>query len=153
MFLTAHATVAVIIAQRVPNPALAFCLGFISHYLLDAIPHGDDELLTHLKGRVYIVALAKIATVDCLIMLGWLSYLLRRGDIELTPATLAAVAGSILPDGLNGLYLLTKSRLIEWNHRINIWAHTALIKKPLPAQQGFAVQAIFFLAAAIYLIS
>ena len=59
MFLTSHATAAVLIAEQIHSPTLAFALGWLSHYLLDAIPHGDDELLDHLKGRAYISAFAK----------------------------------------------------------------------------------------------
>lgn len=151
MFLTSHATAAIIIAEHTSSPTLAFTLGWLSHYLLDAIPHGDDKILDHLPRRAYLVALAKIAAVDSLIMLGWLWFLLSRGSVTLTPATGAAVVGSVLPDVLNGLYLITKNRLITWNHRLNVLAHSALIKKPLPTVQGFFIQAIFFLVLAAYL--
>src|SRR3989338_1231241 len=152
MFLTSHATAAVLIAEQIHSPTLAFALGWLSHYLLDMIPHGDDELLTNLPRRAFLVAFTKIAALDALIMLGWLWVLLGRGAIALTPATGAAIVGSLLPDILNGVYLVTRSRLIEWNHRVNDWAHTAIIKKPLPPVQGFFIQAIFFLLLAVYLV-
>ena len=78
--------------------------------------------------------------------------LVGRGGAALTPATGAAVLGSILPDVLNGVYLVTKNRFIEWNHQLNLRAHSVLIKKPLPMAQGFLIQAIFFLLLAIYLV-
>lgn len=40
-----HATTGVVIALAVHNPILAFPLAFISHFVLDALPHyGDDTL-------------------------------------------------------------------------------------------------------------
>ncbi|OGY55356.1 MAG: hypothetical protein A2951_01885 [Candidatus Buchananbacteria bacterium RIFCSPLOWO2_01_FULL_56_15] len=152
MFLTSHATAAVLIAEQIHSPTLAFALGWLSHYLLDMIPHGDDKLLDHLPRRAYLVAFTKIAAVDFFIMIGWLWFLFNRGTIVLTPVMIAAVVGSLLPDILNGVYLVTRSRLIEWNHRVNDWAHTAIIKKPLPPVQGFFIQAIFFLLLAVYLV-
>src|ERR1035437_2210181 len=45
MTLTAHAVVGAALASAVPtHPALAFGLGFCSHFLLDAIPHWDYHL-------------------------------------------------------------------------------------------------------------
>ena len=152
MFLTSHATAAVLIAEQIHSPTLAFALGWLSHYLLDMIPHGDDELLDHLPRQTYLVAFTKLAAVDFLIMLGWLWLLLGRNAIALTPATGAAVIGSILPDVLNGVYLITKNRFIKWNHRLNLRAHSVLIKKPLPMVQGFFIQALFFLLLAVYLV-
>ena len=84
-------------------------------------------------------------------MLGWVTLLFRRSLVGPSASTVAAITGSVMPDFLNGLYIVSRHRLIKWNHSINLWAHTALIKKPLPARQGFLVQAIFFAVLALYL--
>ena len=44
MFLTAHTSVALLISTKIINPFLGFILGFISHFLVDIIPHGDESI-------------------------------------------------------------------------------------------------------------
>ena len=110
MFLTVHATAGVIIGQATGNIWLGFLGGLISHYLLDIIPHGDEILF---KGRVAItlrdkVKTFKIAFIDGLIMSGLLLILYWQNLIPLTLPVLAGIAGSIFPDFLNGIYLLTQ---------------------------------------------
>ena len=42
MYSPIHATTGLLLATAIPNPALAFLAGVGSHYILDAIPHGDE---------------------------------------------------------------------------------------------------------------
>ena len=51
MFLTPHVAVAVAIAAVVPNPILAIPLAFLSHFVLDMLPHWDDLGLGKLRER------------------------------------------------------------------------------------------------------
>jgi hypothetical protein len=52
MILSVHATFGAAVASLVPtHPGLAFCLGFVSHLALDAIPHQDYDLLSVSSGE------------------------------------------------------------------------------------------------------
>jgi hypothetical protein len=44
MTLTTHATLGAVIGRATGNPVLAFIFGFISHFLIDMVPHGDTGL-------------------------------------------------------------------------------------------------------------
>lgn len=47
MTLATHAVVGAVVAQLFPNhPVVAFTAGFCSHFLFDAIPHWDYEILS-----------------------------------------------------------------------------------------------------------
>ncbi len=41
MYSSLHAATGTLIVVSIPNPAISFPLAIASHYLLDAIPHGD----------------------------------------------------------------------------------------------------------------
>jgi len=110
MFLTVHATAGALIGQATGNIWLGFLAGLISHYLLDIIPHGDETIIGNktAPSKQDIRLIIKIATVDGLIMTALLATLYWQNLIPLTLPVLAGIAGSILPDFLNGTYLLTK---------------------------------------------
>lgn len=42
MLLTPHAAVGIAIGSAIPDPKIAIPLAFLSHFVLDAIPHWDD---------------------------------------------------------------------------------------------------------------
>ncbi|MFA5050645.1 MAG: hypothetical protein WC499_00825 [Patescibacteria group bacterium] len=44
MTLTVHTAVGIFIGKYASNPFLAFLFGFLSHFLLDAIPHVDEGI-------------------------------------------------------------------------------------------------------------
>ncbi len=111
MFLTVHATLGALIGQYSDNIGLAFVAGFISHFILDIIPHGDQTLMNREKSnptKQNLVLTAKIASVDGLVMIIFLAILYWQHIIPLTLPVLAGIAGSIAPDFINGFYLLTK---------------------------------------------
>ena len=78
MFLTVHATAAVLITQKISNPLLAFIIGFISHYILDAIPHGDDKIFERWQGKAQLRVMALVAAVDFGASLLWLNFLIDQ---------------------------------------------------------------------------
>lgn len=116
MTLTAHAVAGAAVATLAPqNPALAFIFGFLSHYLLDAFPHGHYKVRSHTRhsedrlkedmvyGRALIFDLFKIG-LDFLLGMT-LAYLLFTtwGKSGITSVLLGAFAG-ILPDALQFAY-------------------------------------------------
>lgn len=51
MYLTVHAAAGMFIGSQLANPWLAFVLGVLSHFVLDAIPHDAKEVYDwHEKG-------------------------------------------------------------------------------------------------------
>jgi len=144
MFLTVHATDAVIIAKHLPNPLLALAASFASHYILDAIPHGDEAFFSRFVGPRWIKAVGIAAIVDTIIMLLWLGWLVSQNLTSLTPALIAAVFGSIITDFLNGLYILTNWKILAWNNWLNGWCHHLITEKTVSAKTGFIIQILFF---------
>lgn len=66
MTATNHALSGALIGLAITQPILAIPLAFVSHFVLDAIPHfGLDELGGHLKARRYF---HKILLVDALLL-------------------------------------------------------------------------------------
>ncbi|MBN1778772.1 MAG: hypothetical protein JW816_00925 [Candidatus Buchananbacteria bacterium] len=151
MFLTVHATTALIIAKIAPNPIVAFLGGFISHYLLDGIPHGDEDFFAKFDGKKWKLVVGTIAAIDFSIMGLWLIFLLYQNQLPNLNNAMAAVVGSILPDFLNGLHILTDAKIFNPFAKINQLSHRLMTKKPTPYRIGFFYQAIFF-AAIIYLL-
>lgn len=99
MFLTSHATAALWITTKTDDPLLAFVLGFVSHFVLDIIPHGDETIGHHIadmRKRYYY--LAKVALVDVIfsIAMVWF-YVSQKTDISRLVIA-CAVFGSWLPD-------------------------------------------------------
>lgn len=148
MFLTVHATAGALIGQTSPNIWLAFILGLISHYALDAIPHGDETLGGKDKtkiGKYGIIFIIKIASIDSVIMSILLACLYLKGYVDISWPILAGIAGSIIPDFLNGIYLLTKSKLLEKSSLFHFDLHF-LLKKTVSLKTGMLIQLIILIA-------
>lgn len=60
MYSPVHATVGALIVNAIPNPAIGLPLALASHYLLDAIPHGDLKVGHWMRtsGRHFFLAVA-----------------------------------------------------------------------------------------------
>lgn len=100
MFLTVHATVAAALTQSVPTPWIAFVLGFFSHFVLDAIPHGDEIIGSAPTKKGRLIRLLSAATIDGLILSVILFFGFSR-DWFLYPLSVTVAAiGAMLPDAL-----------------------------------------------------
>jgi len=148
MTLTTHATVGTLIGYSVGNPLAGFVLGFISHLILDVIPHGDHQMnlnfrknKTHIKKVVAYVTMDAIAAIFLvLILVNWKGL----GNIE---AISWAIAGAILPDLLVGAHDFTKSKYLAWCSRIHFFFHDLIIKKrgDIPLRYSLIVQLLIIL--------
>ena len=96
MVATAHLLVAGAIASRVQNPALAVSLSFVSHFIMDAVPHWD--IGTDWRKRTKLTTGAT-AILDTLIG-AILSFAFFRSSAPSVPLLLACMAASVLPDWL-----------------------------------------------------
>lgn len=99
MFLTVHAVAGEVAAQSLSvSPVWAFIIGFISHFFIDALPHGDEDLgAPHQHNLVRFLVL--LTLLDLSIMALVQAFLWKAGLIT-NPAVLLAAFGAMLPDGL-----------------------------------------------------
>lgn len=125
MYLTVHAVAGAVIGNYVNNAYLAFFLGFLSHFILDRIPHQDpdspDDLLVK---KIRLPKKAKRFFSILLLDIGLLFFIIilfYSRDIFIYPhPVIAGIIGAVLPDALSGLYFLTGNKYLEkfWNfHR------------------------------------
>lgn len=137
MYLIGHAAVGVLAASITTNPAAAFGIGWLSHYVADFIPHGDEPLGEWAKRGNEVKRIGCIAALDLLILSAALSaYVAARG---FTPWVLAAAAGSVVPDALWGLELVCKRKLFGPHHAFHHRNHNFFQVK-LPLAVGLALQ-------------
>jgi hypothetical protein len=95
MTSTAHALVAGAIISRVPDPTTAILLCFVSHFILDSIPHWDFGTNWRMRSKHATGALAIAETLFGITM----SYLLFESGVPRITWALA-VGASLLPDWL-----------------------------------------------------
>ncbi len=93
MTATAHALVAAAIATKFTDPATAGTLAFISHYMMDSIPHWD--IGTNWRDRSKAIT-GIAAIVDTFIAIT-LAYFLFSGNASLQ-TLFVALAASLVPD-------------------------------------------------------
>lgn len=125
MFLVVHASAGAVLGSYIGVPAPAAALGFLSHFLLDIIPHGDETL-----GKQFIDAkrhgwLAVLAVLDAVAALSLVSLVTLSGVLPNPTAAFAGAVGAMIPDILSGFTIVSKDkflpdfdRLHERNHRL-----------------------------------
>lgn len=116
MTLTTHAIVGAAAAELFPaHPFWGFCAGFISHFLVDAIPHGHYRLYSKTSNKddftkedmrispVFLYDLARIG-FDFLVGVSAVAlfFILSLGHLPL--AALTGALGGVLPDPLKFAY-------------------------------------------------
>lgn len=149
MLLSVHATVGAIIGENVNTPLLAFVLAFISHFILDIIPHGDEALIKAYrndfknKGMKYLIIFDIISTA-ILIPLLFISQ-----KISLSPPVIWGICGGILPDIMVAIHEVSHKQFTR-THKVHFWAHNRISTKmawTMPLKLGLLAQ-----IAIIYLI-
>jgi hypothetical protein len=145
MLLSVHATVGAIIGENVNTPLLAFILAFISHFILDVIPHGDAVLIKAYrndfknKGVLYLIIFDVISTIILLFLL----FFFHKINYSLT--VFWGIIGGVLPDIMVAVYEITK-KLFRRTHKVHTWTHER-INWTISLKLGLLVQLII-----IYLI-
>ncbi len=119
MFLVGHSAIGISLSLWTGNPLLAFVIGFASHFLGDAVPHGDEPLGEWAKRGNYLKRMLFVSAIDGLMVLIALAWLFTLGKLNLV--MLAAAVGACAPDVMWGLETATKRKLFgtigEWHHR------------------------------------
>ena len=113
MFLATHAVVGLAIAQRVESPLAALGLAFLSHFVLDFIPHGDQDLYRdwEWKHQKRFRRVAVINLIDLGILTLLLLWLYAQHSLPQTALLSAGVIGSILPDLITLFFPVIHKRL------------------------------------------
>jgi len=93
MLETTHALVAGAIASHTKDPATAITLSFLSHFLLDAVPHWDFG--TNWRGRRKLYT-GTLAIVD--VAAGFtIGYIMFRNSVPI-PLLVACITAAMIPD-------------------------------------------------------
>ncbi len=138
MILASHIIVSGLLGTTTQNYFLAAVFGFVSHYILDAIPHWDyfsDEFKlraktekSFIKNKKFWQELINVA-LDILIGLGLLFIFLKYyKNPQIIPAIIG-VAFGVLPDPLGLLYWITKWKFIKWNFDFQEFVHYSIHSK------------------------
>ncbi|MFH1889977.1 MAG: hypothetical protein ABIJ91_00145 [Candidatus Kuenenbacteria bacterium] len=98
MYLTVHASAGILIGSQVGNPWLAFILGVLSHFVLDAIPHDSIELHNWREKGNGIKKFLLEGVVDLLLLTLIILWLQSYNLIDFEPSILFGVAGALVPD-------------------------------------------------------
>lgn len=123
MILTPHAIVGASLANMFPNdPVLGFSLAFISHYVLDLVPHIDydaDNFLNKLDkntGTLKTIVKSTGSALHFLFIFSdfifglFLCILFFARDEKSAMITLIGIAGGVLPDFFQFLYFKYKKQ-------------------------------------------
>ena len=135
MLILAHSTIGLLVGTAVKNPVLSFFLGWLSHYVLDFIPHSDtgyfkargDNWLRDKKIVAWVIGdglLSLFLVMTVILKKGW--------QISL----ITAYIGSLLPDIIDNSPFWSKTLhqkmpLLNWEykHIHNYFHHTITNKK------------------------
>lgn len=133
MTLTTHAVVGAAVASLMPqHPVLGFCAGFASHFLVDAIPHWDYQIVSTsidpsfgaaMKyDRSFFLDIFRIGTDALLGVL--LSIYFFATSQTMVIILLGACAG-ILPDPLQFVYTRFRHEPLVSLQKFHEWIHTS----------------------------
>jgi len=130
MTLTTHATLGAVIGHGTGNPLLAFVLAFISHFLIDMVPHGDTGLADNYKihKRRRKTALAYV-TVDAVVAIVFVLLIVNTRSLGSLETFTWGIIGGVLPDLIVGVYEITKTPLLRWFNRLHFFFHDFFTKK------------------------
>lgn len=146
MTLTTHAAIGAAIGSAVGNPVIGFALGAASHFLVDMIPHGDNQLADlfriHKKRRKLAVAYVMVDGVIAMYMI-MAVFLVRTDGTHLAFA--AAISGSILPDLLVGLSDILRWKVLKKFCKLHFYFHDFFSRKhgDVKLQYALVGQAVF----------
>lgn len=152
MTLASHIIISGLLGATTHNYFLAAVLGFLSHFIVDTIPHWDNYLspdfdsrakskgVRFLKDKFLYKELSKVA-IDILIGLSVLSFIFFKtsGFGNIAYAAIGVFFG-VLPDPLQLLYLMTNWRWLKPNHKIQLYLHTLIYKEKPSFWPGILTQ-------------
>ena len=154
MFLSVHSVAATTLAQSSLPTGMVFLLSFLSHFALDIIPHGDENILPKIKAKKHkIKSMITIAIIDSGVIFVSLLALKKLGIEVLSWRILGAIFFATLPDGLQFLEYVTdgKIKLIHIQQKLHRYIHN-ISGFTVPFWLGMIVQLLFFSAFILFLV-
>ncbi len=157
MTLTTHAAIGSAIGSLVGNPVLGFFLGLGSHFLVDMIPHGDNNIADgyhlHKKKKLGVAYITVDAACAIVFLMSVVSG--RPNNDTTNLAFSAAVIGSILPDLLVGLKeIFSKNKILKSFYKVHFFFHDCFSRRYGDTKLSYAIagQALFIIALMRYII-
>ena len=148
MTLTTHATLGAVIGRAVGNPLWAFIFGFISHFIIDMIPHGDTGLADNYKvKKVRRKRALAYVMVDAVVAILFILVLANTRDIDSMRTFSWGIAGSVLPDLIIGVYEITKTKYLVWFNKLHFYFHDFFVKRKGDVPLYYAILAQIVLIA------
>ena len=138
MYIVGHAAVGMTLAAGTTNPAIAFFIGWLSHYLADFFPHGDEPAGEWTKRGNEVKRLLVLLSVDGAVLLGASAWYVAHRGFSWPMA--AAAFGSAVPDVLWGLEKLFKRKMFGPHESFHGRNHNYFHVR-LPLWAGLALQA------------
>jgi hypothetical protein len=140
MILTNHAITGAALASLMPNEPLAgFAVGFLSHFVLDAIPHWDYALQSVqedknnslnnnviLDGRFLkdILKIGLDSTIGLLLSLLIFCFYFKSSVL----AILCGAIGAMTPDVLQFVYMKWRHEPLVSLQKFHLWIHAEKLK-------------------------
>lgn len=141
MILATHFIIGAAIGSQIGNPTASFFINLSLHYLLDMIPHWD-YLEKIPKKDIPKIAIDFVVGVLLLIPL----YYIIPEMVNFRSFVWGAIAG-VLPDAVQGLYYLSRSRILGFHQRFHHFFHH---QKNQPFFKGFAIQLVLIVISIIF---
>ena len=147
MILSVHAVFGAAVASLVPaHPVEAFALGFVSHIVLDSVPHRDYDLISlqddlDNKPAILNVVIKKFRLIrDGLLVsldatVGILLAFLFFFDLAHPFIFLIGALASYIPDFLTFLFFVTKNKFLGYFYRF----HTGFFHPKIKVNQVLGV--------------
>ncbi len=151
MYLVGHAAVAMSITRAlgITDPAAAFGIGWVSHYLADFFPHGDEPVGEWTKKGNEVRRLMMVVVCDGALFLAAFTFFTARHGFSYVMAT--AALGSFVPDVLWGLEKIFKKKLFGFHERFHFANHN-FFHIQLPLFVGILAQTVITLGLFLVLI-
>jgi hypothetical protein len=148
MILSTHAVVGAALASLMPShPVAAFVAGFVSHFVIDAIPHWDYPLRSISLGasarndmRMSAARIRDLALLGFDGLAGLALALAIFGTEANLVAILAGAVGGMLPDPVKFAYTLFPREPLATLERFHNWIHS---KRALDWPLGVSSQIAF----------
>lgn len=140
MTLSTHSVIAAAVTKPLSSahPAFIFVAAVVSHYLADAIPHWDYRVLSmenkeHTdqrhwgKNRKLLLRDLAHFTLDGVVAIAITVLLVRPTTRAQWIWVALAIIGGSLPDFLQGVYALVKTKLLSIHQMIHDAAHSKIL--------------------------
>jgi len=98
MLISTHVLAGIVISQHAPNTFWAFLLSLISHYVLDIIPHGDQNIIKWIRRGPKKPRIFLFLAVDLSLLFIFLVTAYSKTQLPSPKILVAAIIGSALPD-------------------------------------------------------